>query len=41
MASKMVHYKDSPYGSNEKYGVGNYFDLADTMRRLKEENGEL
>jgi len=33
----MVDYKDSPYESNEQYGVGNYSDLADTLRSLKEE----
>ena len=33
----MVDYKDSPYESNEQYGVGNSSDLLDTLRRLKEE----
>lgn len=35
MVSKMVDYKDSTYESEEKYGVGNSSDLADTLRRLK------
>jgi len=34
---KMVDYKDSPYGSDEKNGVGHSFDLVDTLRSLKEE----
>jgi len=33
----MVDYKDSPYESKEKYGVGNYFDMVDTLRIIKEE----
>ena len=37
MASKMVDYKDSPYESEEQYGVGNPFNLAITLRSLKEE----
>jgi len=37
MASKMVDYRDSAYGSDEQYGVGNSFDLEDTLRILKEE----
>ena len=37
MDSKMVDYKDSPNESEEQYGVGNSSDLADTLRRLKEE----
>ena len=37
MANKMVDYKDSPCESNEQYSVGNYPDLADTLRGLKEE----
>jgi len=36
MASKMVDYKDSPYESEEKYGVGNS-NLGATLRILKEE----
>jgi len=36
MARKMVDYKDSPYESREQYGVGNSFDLEDTLRSLKE-----
>ena len=31
MASKMVDYKDSPYGSDEQHGVGNSSNLADTL----------
>jgi len=37
MASKMVDYKEYPYESEEKYGVGNSFELEDTLRSLKEE----
>ena len=37
MASKMVDYKDSPYESEEQYGVGNPSNLAVTLRILKEE----
>lgn len=37
MASKVVEYKDSPYESEEKYGVGSSSDLVDTLRSLKEE----
>jgi len=37
MASKMVHYKDSSYESQEKYCVGNSYDLVVTLRSLKEE----
>ena len=33
----MVDYKDSSYESEEKYGVHNSFNLADTLRSLKEE----
>lgn len=33
----MVDYKDSPYESEDQYGVGNSFDLVDTLRSLKEE----
>lgn len=33
----MVDYKDSPYELEEKYGVGNSPNLADTLRSLKEE----
>jgi len=38
MASKMVDYnsQDSPYGSDEQRGVGNSYDLTDTLRSLKE-----
>jgi len=38
MTIKMVDYNfwDSPYGLYEQYGVGNYFDLKDTLRSLKE-----
>ena len=36
MANKMVDYKYSPYESYEKHG-GYSSDLADTLRRLKEE----
>lgn len=37
MASKMVDYRDSPYESEEQYGVGNSSNLAMTLRSLKEE----
>jgi len=37
MASKMVDYKDSPYESEEQYGIGNSSDLAVTLSNLKEE----
>ena len=37
MDNNMVDYKDSPYESEEKYGVGNSYDLAVTLRILKEE----
>lgn len=39
MTSKMVDYssRDSPYGSDEQCGVGNSYDLADTLRSLKVE----
>ena len=37
MASKMVDYKDSPYESEEKYGIGNSTDLVVALRNLKEE----
>ena len=37
MTSKMVEYKDSPYESNEQRGVWQSSDLAQTLRRLKEE----
>lgn len=38
MTSKMVDYSSrySPYGSNEQHGVENSYDLADTLRILKE-----
>ena len=37
MASKIVDYKDSPYESEEQYGVGNSSDLTITLGSLKEE----
>ena len=37
MASEMVDYKDSPYESDEKHGVGHSSNLKDTLRSLKEE----
>lgn len=37
MASNMVDYKDSPYDSEEQYGVGNSSNLEITLRSLKEE----
>ena len=37
MFSKMVDYKDSPYESEECYGVGNPFNLAVALRSLEEE----
>ena len=37
MASKMVDYKDFPYELEEQYGIGNIYDLAATLRSLKEE----
>ena len=37
MASKMSDHKDSPYESEEQYGVGNSSDLAVMLRSLKEE----
>ena len=39
MTRKMVDYnsRDSPYGSDEKCGVRNSSNLADTLRSLKEE----
>ena len=39
MTSKMVYYssQDSPYGSDENRGLENSSDLADTLRRLKQE----
>ena len=37
MDSKMVNYRDSPYESEEQYGVGNSLDLAVTLRSLKED----
>ena len=37
MNRKMVDYKDSPYESYEKHGVGNFSDLAETLRSLNEE----
>ena len=33
----MVDDKDSPYESEEQYGVGNSSDLENTLRSLKEE----
>lgn len=35
MASKMVDYRDSPYESEEQYGIGNSSNLAVTLRILK------
>jgi len=37
MASKVVNYVESPYASDEKCGVGHTYDLADTLRSLREE----
>lgn len=37
MASKMVDYRDSPYESKEKYGVGKPSNFAVTLKCLKEE----
>ena len=37
MASKLVDYRYSPYKPEEKYGVGNYSDLAVKIRSLKED----
>jgi len=37
MASKVVDYRDSPYESEEQYGVGKSSDLEVTLRSLKEE----
>jgi len=37
MARKMVDYRDSPYESEEQYGVGKSADLEVTLRILKEE----
>jgi len=37
MASKMVDYIDSPYESEDQYGLGNPSDLVFTLRSLKEE----
>jgi len=39
MTSKTVDYssQDSPYGSDEKCGVGHSFELVNTLRSLKEE----
>lgn len=36
MVSKIVEYKDSPYESNEKCGVGLSYDLENTLGILKE-----
>ena len=37
MASKLVDCKDSPYESEEQYGVENSSILEDTLSSLKEE----
>ena len=39
MTSKMVDYRsrDSPYGLDEQHGVGNSYDLVETLRSLKAE----
>jgi len=39
MTRKMVEYNSqySPYGSNEQHGVGNSFDLGETLRSLNEQ----
>lgn len=41
MTSRMVDYssRDYPYGSDEKLGVMNSFELVDTLRSLKVEIG--
>jgi len=41
MDSNTVDYKDSPYESEENYGVGNSFDLAVILRILKEDNDKI
>jgi len=37
MARKVVNYKEYPYASYEKHGVGHSSDLEDKLRSLKEE----
>lgn len=37
MTRRMVEYKYSPHELDKQCGVGNYFDLVDTLIRLKEE----
>lgn len=37
MTRKMVDYRDSPYESDERCGVGNSSNLVDTLRGLNEE----
>ena len=37
MASKVVDYIEYPYELDGKHGVGNSYDLVDTLRRLKEQ----
>ena len=37
MASKVVEYIEYPYASYGQHGVGQSFDLEDTLRSLKEE----
>lgn len=39
MTRSMVDYSslDSPYGSNDEHGVGNSFDLANALIKMKEE----
>jgi len=36
MTSNTVDYVESPYESDGKRGMGNSFDLEDTLRSLKE-----
>lgn len=37
MARTMVDYRDSPYKSEEQYGIVNSYNLGVTLRSLKEE----
>ena len=37
MASKVVDYIKCPYASDDQRGVGHSYDLADTLKILKEE----
>ena len=37
MENKVVDYIESPYALDGQRGVGNSYDLADTLRSLKEE----